>query len=72
MLCGTNEVQRLNLDLTSDVVFASVADPYIALLTEEGQVVIVTLVGDKLVTSLTQLHKVMSEIKKGTKYQVFF
>lgn len=56
-------MQKLNLDLTSDIVFASVADPFISLLTEEGQVVIVTLTEDKLVPTLTQLHKVCVQSK---------
>ncbi|CAL8131581.1 unnamed protein product [Orchesella dallaii] len=57
LLQGSTEVQQLNLDLTSDIVFVSVADPYIGILTEEGQVVLVTLMGEKLQTTLTQLHK---------------
>lgn len=59
LLSGLNEVQRLNLDLTSNVVFASIADPYVALLTDEGQVIIVVLTGDRLVPTFTQLHKVL-------------
>jgi len=58
LLCGTEEVQRLNLDLTSDIKFATVADPYLCLLTEEGYVVLLTLEGERLITTFTQLHKV--------------
>lgn len=52
------EVQKVNLNMTSDIVFASTADPYAVLLTEEGQVVLLTFDGSRLVPTLTQLHKV--------------
>ncbi len=58
LLNGTNEIQKINLDLTSDIIFASTADPYVTLLTEEGQVILITFVGDRLIPTLTQLHKV--------------
>lgn len=55
---GTEEVQKVNLDLTCDIVFACTCDPYIAMLTAEGHVVLITFVGDRLVPTFTQLHKV--------------
>lgn len=54
---GTNEVQKIDLDLTSEIVFASTADPYVTVLTEEGQVVLLTFATDRLVPAFTQLHK---------------
>ena len=59
LISMTEEVQRVNLDMNSDIVFATVADPYLALLTEQGQVVILFFSEGRLLTNLTQLHKVM-------------
>jgi len=60
LISGTEEVQRVNLDMTSDIVFATVVDPYLALLTEQGQVIVLCFVEDRFLTTLTQLHKVSS------------
>lgn len=57
LLNGTNELQKINLGLSCDIVFAFTADPYVAILTAEGQIVLVVFVGDRLVPTLTQLHK---------------
>lgn len=51
-------VQTLDLDLNSDIVFGSVADPYVTLLTDDGRVVLLTLTGEQLEMSVLQLHKV--------------
>ena len=43
LLRGLEQIQHIPLDLGSSVVHASTADPYVALLTEDGQVVLLTL-----------------------------
>lgn len=43
MLRGLEQIQHIPLDMGSLVVHASSADPYVALLTEDGQVILLTL-----------------------------
>ena len=38
-----NEIQSLTLELGAPIVYCSIADPYVLLLTEEGDTVLLTL-----------------------------
>jgi len=58
LLSENEEIQKVDLDLTCDIIYASTSDPYVSLLTEEGQVILLTLVGERLIVNFTQLHKV--------------
>lgn len=43
LLQGDEQVQHIPLDLGSPVSFASSADPYVVILTEDGQIMLLTL-----------------------------
>ena len=43
MLISVNEIQNLTLELGAPIVYCSVADPYVLLLTEEGDTVLLIL-----------------------------
>ncbi|KAL0274118.1 UNVERIFIED_CONTAM: hypothetical protein PYX00_006618 [Menopon gallinae] len=43
LLRGLEQIQHIPLDVGSPIVHASCADPYVALLTEDGQIVLLTL-----------------------------
>ena len=43
LLNGAEQVQHIPFDLGSPIVHASVADPHLVLLTEDGQIVVLTL-----------------------------
>lgn len=43
LLRGLEQIQHIPLDIGSPIVHASSADPYVALLSEDGQVILLTL-----------------------------
>lgn len=43
LLQGDEQIQHIPLDLGSPVTFASSADPYVVILTEDGQMMLLTL-----------------------------
>lgn len=43
MLRGLDQIQHIPLDMGSSIIHASSADPYVALLTEDGQIILLTL-----------------------------
>ncbi|XP_008551779.2 cleavage and polyadenylation specificity factor subunit 1 [Microplitis demolitor] len=43
LMQGTNQIQHMPLDLGCPIIYASCADPYVVLLAEDGQVILLTL-----------------------------
>ena len=67
-----NEIQGLTLDLGAPIVYCSIADPYVLLLTEEGDTVLLTLKpvegsnSHKLVKKPTGIKSVSNEVNLRT------
>ncbi|KAG8038870.1 hypothetical protein G9C98_003177 [Cotesia typhae] len=53
LMQGTNQIQHMPLDLGCPIIYASCADPYVVLLAEDGQVILLTL---REVRGLPRLH----------------
>ena len=64
LLDGVIEVQHVDLELGSPIVDCSIADPYILVLAQDGQVVMLVLVMEqncpKLIVSHPHMHTVSS------------
>uniref|UniRef100_T1J479 Cleavage and polyadenylation specificity factor subunit 1 n=1 Tax=Strigamia maritima TaxID=126957 RepID=T1J479_STRMM len=63
LLEGVNQIQHIPLDVGSPIVHASVADPYLMIMSDEGQLILLTLRQDDYSTRLTVTKPQMSHQK---------
>ncbi|XP_051173959.1 cleavage and polyadenylation specificity factor subunit 1 [Leptopilina boulardi] len=55
LMIGTEQIQHMPMDFGCPIVYASCADPYVVLLTEDGQVILLTL-KEQLTRGSARLH----------------
>jgi cleavage and polyadenylation specificity factor subunit 1 len=65
LLQGVEQVQHIHLDLGSPIVHASCADPHMVLLSEDGQVILLTLKDSRVQGRLSVIRPTLILVSKN-------
>lgn len=72
LLIGTTKLQYIPLDLGSPIVYATSADPYIAILTADGQVITLMLRETRTSAKLVVSKSTLANVSKKVLHLTFF